>query len=84
MVDKIGIDKFITVPAASSKLSNVVDSDVVVAKVNTSLSKINTIDTEVPRTNKLITKKHNDFDKQILEKKGLKYWQKIHDTGQKD
>ena len=28
LVDKIGIDKFITVPAASSKLSNVVDSDV--------------------------------------------------------
>ena len=44
-------------------------SDVVVIKVNTSLSKINTIDTEVPRTSKLITKTHNDFDNQILEKK---------------
>ena len=52
-----------------AEIGRVAMSDVVVIKVNTSLSKRNTIDTEVPRTSKLITKTHNDFDNQILEKK---------------
>ena len=58
-IDKIDVTKLKTVPADLTMLSNVEDNDVVkksvfhklVIKINTNLSRINTISIKVPRTN---------------------------------
>ena len=71
-VDELDIDKLKTVPVDLSKLSNVVDNDVVKKTVFDKLvAKVNAI-----FTNRFVLKTHYNTDKSGLEKK-------IHDTSKK-
>ena len=64
-VDKLDIDKLVPVPDDLSKLSNVVENDVVKKDVyNKLVAKVNGID-----TSKFILKTKNDTDKSELENK---------------
>ena len=66
-VDKLDIDKLVSVPVDLSKLSNVVNNDVVKkTEYDKLVTKVNNIDTD---TGKLILKSDYDADKLELEKK---------------
>ena len=69
-VDYLNVDKLKTFPAELSKLSNVVDSDIVKKTVYDKLfTKVNIIDTKIPSTGGLVTKAQFNSDKQDLENK---------------
>ena len=60
-VDNLDVNKIKTVPAALSKLSNVVDNDVIKKKI--------VYDKSVFKVNAIVTKTQHDSDKEDLEKK---------------
>ena len=66
-VDNLNVDKLRTIPAYFSKLSNLVDNDVVKKTVYYKLvTKVNAIDAKIPSTSWLVTKTQYDSDKQDL------------------
>ena len=65
-VDKIDIDKLKTVPVDSSKLSNVVNNEVVKKK-----TVYNSLSAELNNTSKFVLKTKYDTDKLDLERKYL-------------
>ena len=68
-LDSLDVDKRKTVPAALSKLSDVIDNDIVKKTAHDKLVvKGNAIDTKTPKTSGLVTKTKFDSDKQRLEK----------------
>ena len=78
-VENLDVLKLITAPDELSKLSNVVDNDVVKKTVYYKfLIKINTIYTKIPSTDELVSKKEYDlckqsFEEKIKEKKDTQY-----------
>lgn len=64
-----GIDKLKAVPANLIKLSNVTDDDVKKNMYDQLVIKINDIDTKIPSTTRLVTKKQYDSGKQSIQKK---------------
>ena len=78
-VDNLDVDKLKTAPANLSKLSNVVDNDVVKNTVyDTLVAKVSVV--EIPSTNGLLTKTQCNSDKQGLEKKIKNADKKIPNT----
>ena len=75
-VDKISIDKFKTISADLSKLSNVVDNDVVKKTLcNKLVTQVNTIDTNI-----FVLKTQYSTDKSGIEKKVDDVDKKMPDT----
>ena len=78
-VENLDVLKLMTAPDDLSKLSNVVDNDVVKKTVYYKfLIKINTIYTKIPSTDELVSKKQYDlckqgFEEKIKEKKDTQY-----------
>ena len=69
-VDKIDVDKLETVPADLSKLSNVVNNNVVKkAMYDKLVIKVNAVNTKIPSTSGLVTKTQYNSGKQSFEKK---------------
>ena len=67
-VDNLDVDKPKTIPADLRKLSNGVDNDVKETVYDKLVTKVNAIDTKIPRTSKLATKTQYDSYKQGLDK----------------
>ena len=80
-VDKLNVDELNIVPAGLSKLNNVMDSDAVKKTVYDKLvTKVNTIDTKIQSTRRLVTRSQYYSDKQGLEKKTEDVDKKIPNT----
>ena len=80
-VDDINVEKPKNVPADLTKLSNLVDNGLVKNTVyDKLLTKVNTIDTRIPRTSVSVTKIQFDSYKLDLEKKTEDFNKKIPST----
>ena len=87
-VGKIDIDELKTVPADLCKLSNVIANDVIkktvcnklVTNANSNWSMINTIDTKVPSTSKLISETQCNSEKQNIKENIEDFNNKIPNT----